>query len=152
MARGNKGVRGGFTLVETMVAVVVASLIMAIGVPRFLGMREGLKLDGAAYQLAGDLRRAQIEAVKRNRTVELLKTGASTYSIQSVPPLLDPLQPVIVFYARSFEPDVTFDAGAMSVRMASFGPPVSGAATFTINHAGRSKTTTVSANGLVTVQ
>ena len=55
MARGDNRVRSGFTLVETLMAVVVASLIMAIGVPKFLGMRDGLRLDGAAYQLAGDL-------------------------------------------------------------------------------------------------
>ena len=139
MARGNKGVRGGFTLVETLMAVVVASLIMAIGVPRFLGMRNGLRLDGAAYQLAGDLRRAQVEAIKRNRTVVVAKTSATTYSITFIG-------------NRTFEQGVAFEAGAMTVSMASFGPPVGGGATFTIGHVGRTKTVTVGANGLVTVQ
>ena len=150
MARGDNCVRAGFTLVETLMAVVVASLIMAIGVPRFLGMRDGLKLDGAAYQLAGDLRRAQVEAIKGNRTVELLKTGPSTYSIQSVPTVLVPL--LTVFNIRSFEQGVTFAAGAMTVRMASFGPPIGAPVTFTVGHAGRTKAVTVGANGLVTVQ
>jgi prepilin-type N-terminal cleavage/methylation domain-containing protein len=139
MARGNNGVRAGFTLVEALMAMVVASLLMAIGVPRFLSMREGLKLDGAAYQLAGDLRRAQVEAIKRNQTVVVAKTAASTYSITFIG-------------NRAFEQGVAFGAGAMTVSMASFGPPVGGGATFTVGHAGRTKTVTVGANGLVTVQ
>jgi hypothetical protein len=38
------------------------------------------------------------------------------------------------------------------VSLASFGPPVGGGATFTINYAGSTKTVTVGANGLVSVQ
>jgi prepilin-type N-terminal cleavage/methylation domain-containing protein len=139
MARSNTGARRGFTLVETMLVVVVASLIMAIGVPRFLGMRQGLKLDGAAYQLAGDLRRAQVEAIKRNQTVVLAKTDDSTYSITFLG-------------NRKFESGVTFGGAAMTVSMASFGPPVGGGSAFAVTYAGRTKTVTVGANGLVSVQ
>lgn len=139
MARGNTGARRGFTLVETMLVVVLASLLMALGVPRFLGMRQGMKLDAAAYQLAGDLRRAQVEAIKRNQTVVVAKTAATTYSITFIG-------------NRTFEQGVTFEAGAMTVSMASFGPPVGGGSTFTVGHAGRTKTVTVGANGLISVQ
>ncbi len=120
MARSVTNARRGFTLVETVLAVVVAGLLMGIAVPRFLAVRQGMRLDAAAYQLAGDLRRAQVEAIKRNQTVVVAKTGASTYNVGFIG-------------ARSFDPDITFDAAAMTVSMASFGPPVGG-------------------NGLVTVQ
>jgi type IV pilus assembly protein PilA len=131
--------RRGFTLIETALVIVVAGLLLAVAVPRFTAMRNGLQLDTAAYQLAGDLRRAQIEAIKRNQTITVAKTAASTYNIQLIGD-------------RTFESNVQFAAGVMTVGMASFGPPVGGGATFTLNHAGRTKTVTVGANGLVTVQ
>jgi len=139
MAGGITPRRGGFTLVETLLAVVVAGLVMAIGIPRFLGVREGMKLDAAVYQLAGDLRRAQVEAVKRNQTVVVAKLDDSTYSMTFIG-------------NRKFEPGVVFGGGAMTVSMASFGPPVGGGATFTVTYAARTKTVVVGANGLVTVQ
>jgi hypothetical protein len=45
-----------------------------------------------------------------------------------------------------------FDVAAMTVSFASFGPPIGGGTTFTLTCAGRTKTVTVGANGLVTVQ
>jgi Tfp pilus assembly protein FimT len=139
MARSNTGARLGFTLIEMLLIVVVAGLMMAMVVPRFLGVRQGMKLDAAAYQLAGDLRRAQVEAIKRNQTVVLAKATDSTYTITFVG-------------TRKFESGIIFGAGAMTVSMASFGPPVGGASAFSVTYAGRTKAVAVGANGLVTVQ
>jgi prepilin-type N-terminal cleavage/methylation domain-containing protein len=138
--------RRGFTLVEVALVVVVMGLMLAIATPRFTAMRNGLTLDAAAYQVAGDLRRAQVEAIKQNKTIQVVKTGTSTYSIQSINP------GVTVIYARSLEPGVQFDAAAMTVSFPSFGPPIGGGATFTVGYGGRTKTVTVGANGLVSVQ
>jgi prepilin-type N-terminal cleavage/methylation domain-containing protein len=137
-ARGTRS-RRGFTLVEVALVVVIAGMLLGIAAPRFTAMRNGFLIDTAAYQLAGDLRRAQVEAIKRNQTVTVAKTAASTYNITFIG-------------NRTFEPGVEFAAGAMTVSMASFGPPVGGGAVFTINGGGRTKTITVGANGLVTVQ
>jgi prepilin-type N-terminal cleavage/methylation domain-containing protein len=145
MAADRIGSRRGFTLVETALVVVIMGLLLAIAAPRFTAMRNGFLIDTAAYQLAGDLRRAQVEAIKLNKTIQVVKTGTSTYDIQSLTPA------VTVIYARSFEPGIEFDAGAMTVSFASFGPPIGGGATFTLIYAGRTKTVTVGANGLVTV-
>lgn len=129
----------GFTLVEMLTAIVVAGMLLVIALPPFRAVRRSVQLDGAAYQLAGDLRRAQTEAIKRNQSVQLLKTGASTYSIDFLG-------------SRSFDASVTFGGGsATSVRMASFGPPTTPAA-FTVSHQGQLKTVTVSAAGMVSVQ
>jgi prepilin-type N-terminal cleavage/methylation domain-containing protein len=146
MAADRIGSRRGFTLVETALVVVIMGLLLAIAAPRFTAMRNGLQLDAAAYQVAGDLRRAQVEAIKLNKTIQVVKTGTSTYDIQSLTPA------VTVIYARSLEPGVVFDVAAMTVSFASFGPPIGGGATFTLTCAGRTKTVTVGANGLVTVQ
>ena len=127
--------------------VVVAGLLLAIVAPRFTTMRAGFTIDTAAHQLAGDLRRAQVEAVKRNVTVTVAKTAATTYDITYIVGGVTQ-----TFANRTLEPGVQFDVAAMTVSFASFGPPIGGGATFTINYAGRTKTVTVGGNGLVTVQ
>jgi prepilin-type N-terminal cleavage/methylation domain-containing protein len=130
----------GFTLIEAMIVVVVAGLIMAIVLPGFHAMRQRTHLDTAAQQLVGDLRRAQVEAIKRNRSIKLTRTGASSYTIDSIG-------------NRSFDDGITFGPTSMlSVRMAAFGPPVGGGATFIVRVGGRQKTVAVSAAGLVNVQ
>jgi prepilin-type N-terminal cleavage/methylation domain-containing protein len=131
--------RQGFTLVEAVIVIVVAGLLLGIAAPRFTTMRNNLRLDTAANQLAGDLRRAQTEAIKRNQTVVVAKVNDSTYSITAIG-------------NRMFESGPRFTAAAMTVSLASFGPPVGGGSTFTINYAGRTKTVRVGANGLVSVQ
>jgi type IV fimbrial biogenesis protein FimT len=132
--------RRGFTLVEIVIVIVVAGLLMGIAAPRFTRMRNSLRLDTAARTLAADLRRAQTEAIKRNKTIVVAKVSDSTYSMTDVGNRL----------LASGGPQ--FDAAAMTVSFASFGPPVGGGATFTINYAGSTKTVTVNASGLVTVQ
>ena len=141
----------GFTMIELAIVIVMVGMLMGIALPRFAEQRRRLQLDTAAHQLAGDVRRAQVEAIKGNRTVELARTGASTYNIQSVATVLVPL--VTVFNTGSFDGNVTFAAGsAVNVRLASFGPPVTGAATFIVERGGAQKTITVTAAGLVRVQ
>jgi prepilin-type N-terminal cleavage/methylation domain-containing protein len=130
----------GFTLVEALVVVVIAGVVLAIALPRFNSVRQGIQIDGAAQQLAGDLRRAQVEAIKRNRSIELRTTGTTTYTIDSIG-------------ARSFDDGVVFGASSSSsVRMATFGPPVGGAASFTLELGARRKTIDVSAAGFVSVR
>lgn len=130
----------GFTLIETMVVVTMAGLILAIGMPRLITMRRGMQLDAAAQQLAGDLRRVQVEAVKRNRSLRFHRTGTTSYSIDSLG-------------SHSLTGDVTFALGASdSVRMASFGPPIGGGAVFPLVLGSKQKTVRVSAVGMVSVQ
>jgi prepilin-type N-terminal cleavage/methylation domain-containing protein len=140
MARVRTGVPRGFTLVEAVIAMVVVGTLMAIALPRLAAVRRGLQLDNAAYQLAGDLRRLQVEAIKRNQSLKLARTGAMTYSIDSIG-------------ARAFEGGVGFGPTSMdSVRMASFGPPITGAVIFTVRRGGVEKAVVVSAAGRISVQ
>src|SRR5918993_2836686 len=105
--------RRGFTLVEAVLVVVIAGMLLAIAAPRFTAMRNGFLIDTAAYQLAGDLRRAQVEAVKRNVTLTVAKTSSTTYSMTYN------LAGAQTMANRTFEPGVEFDAAAMTVSFAS---------------------------------
>src|SRR5918993_5829291 len=105
--------RRGFTLVEVALVVVIAGILLGIAAPRFTAMRNGYLIDTAAYQLAGDLRRAQVEAIKRNVTVTVAKTSSTTYSMTYN------LAGAQTMANRTFEPGVEFDAAAMTVSFAS---------------------------------
>ena len=130
----------GFTLIEAMIVLVVTGAILGVALPKFGAMRQGMQLDAAAQQLAGDLRRAQVEAIKRNRSIKFARTGVSSYTIDSIG-------------NRSFDGGVVFGPSSDSVRLAAFGPPVGGAgATFIVSLGGRQKAVAVSAAGLVRVQ
>ncbi len=132
--------RSGFTIVELLVVLVIASVVLAIALPRIAATRQGIQIDGAAQQLAGDLGRARVEAIKRNASIQLVRTGASSYSIDSLG-------------TRSFDGGVVFGAAsAASVRLASFGPPVAGGASFVLELGSRHKTIVLSPAGYVSVQ
>jgi prepilin-type N-terminal cleavage/methylation domain-containing protein len=139
--RSRSEVARGFTLVETLMVIVLVGMLMAIALPRFRTQRNRYWLDNAAYQLAGDLRRAQIEAIRRNQPVTLERINDSTYNVDFIGD-------------RVLRDKVRFDPGlsADSVRLATFGPPTTGARSFVVQLSGTQKTVTVSAAGLVTVQ
>lgn len=131
----------GFTLVETMMVIVVAALMMGIALPRFREQRRRYELDTAAHQLAGDLRRAQVEAIRRNQPITLERINDSTYNVDFIGD-------------RLFDGSVKFATAlsADSVRLAAFGPPTTGARSFVMERDGAQKTVTVSAAGLITIQ
>jgi type II secretion system protein H len=131
----------GFTLVETLMVIVLVGMLMAIALPRFRNQRNRYWLDTAAYQLAGDLRRAQIEAIRRNQPVTLERINDSTYNVDFIG---DRLLRDKVKFSTALSAD--------SVRLATFGPPTTGARSFVVQLSGAQKTVTVSAAGLVTVQ
>ena len=141
MVRATLSSRRGFTLVETMMVIVLAGMLLGIALPRFREQRRRYQLDAAVHQLAGDLRRAQVQAIRRNQPVTLERINDSTYNIDFIGD-------------RRIEDGVRFDPGlsADSVRLAAFGPPTTGARTFVVQRDGAQKSVTVSAAGLITVQ
>lgn len=63
-----RGARG-FTLIELMVVVALASVILALAIPSFTGMLARKRMEGAALELGTDLQYARSESVQRNAAV-----------------------------------------------------------------------------------
>lgn len=58
----------GFTLIETLIIVVIIGILSAIAAPSFLGMLNRNKVNAALVQVQGALREAQREAIRRNKS------------------------------------------------------------------------------------
>lgn len=59
--------KSGFTLIETVLALAVASLLLGIAVPRFTALKQGVTVEGAAQSIAAAHRRARAAAVLHGR-------------------------------------------------------------------------------------
>lgn len=66
----------GFTLLELMVIVAIAGIIMVVGIPSFNQSISNSRLTTNIHQLVSALNLARSEAVKRNSTVSVKKSGS----------------------------------------------------------------------------
>jgi type IV fimbrial biogenesis protein FimT len=74
----------GFTMVELMVALVVAAVLVAIAIPSFTGMLARNRLDGVFNELQTDVQLARTESVSRNLPVRVT-FGVGCYVIHTHP-------------------------------------------------------------------
>ena len=76
---GTPGRQSGVTLVEAMVAILVLSLLLGLGVPGFVTMFKNNRMVSMANELVADINLARSEAIKRNGQVGLCasSTGAA---------------------------------------------------------------------------
>ena len=58
--------QSGFTLIEALLVIVLLLIVVAIGVPSFLELRQNQQLAGVGQALASDLQLARTEAAKTN--------------------------------------------------------------------------------------
>ena len=72
---------GGFTLMELLAAIGVASILMAIAIPSFLSTLPGLRLTDAARQVATDLQQIRMKAIAQNIPYQI-SFSTSTYVLQ----------------------------------------------------------------------
>jgi type IV fimbrial biogenesis protein FimT len=76
----------GFTLVEALVALVIAGVLLCIVVPSFQNLTEGRQLEAAAAQMAADVQLARTEATARNEAVRIsfnTSGGESCYVVHT---------------------------------------------------------------------
>jgi Tfp pilus assembly protein FimT len=71
--------RPGFSLTELVVAVAVAMILMAVGLPAFVRAYHSYQLSNAAQQVAGILRQTRYEAIRLNKTVNCIIQPSGTY-------------------------------------------------------------------------
>lgn len=138
--------RSGFTMVETLIVLVLMGVLLAIAVPRTAQARRQLTIDAAVHQLHNDLSHARVEAVKRNTQVRVAKTSSTTYSVSIASPL------TIIKTGRLPE-GVQFGLTSPdTVKFAAFGPSPTGAKSYLVMYNGSSKTVRVGASGMVMSQ
>ena len=75
--RARRGI-AGFTIVELMITVAVASILLAIAVPSFNQMIVSGRLTTQANEMVGALSLARSEAIKRNANVTFCRASSDT--------------------------------------------------------------------------
>ncbi len=73
----------GFTLIEMMIVVAVLAIMAGIAIPGFMSLLPGMRLNGAARQVMGDLMAARMNAVKQNNEFKVFfnSPGTNQYKI-----------------------------------------------------------------------
>lgn len=80
--------RGGFTLVEILIAVAILGILVTLAVGNFGGMNEKYKVEAETKQLYADLMDARGRAMQRNRWY-FIQIGPSGYATYEDGPLPD---------------------------------------------------------------
>jgi prepilin-type N-terminal cleavage/methylation domain-containing protein len=131
--------RAGFSLVELLIVMAIFLILAGVAVPSLQSVSRASRIANGTHAFVGDLRLARMEAIRRNRSVEVEQTGATTYTIEYIG-------------ARSLSDGVTFTSGPALVRFAPFGPLQTGLATYTLNLDGDIRTVRLSASGNAVVE
>jgi type IV fimbrial biogenesis protein FimT len=71
----------GFTLVELMIGLAIIAILMLLAMPTLSTMRGNARIRNTAESIAHGMKLAQVEAIKRNRNVELQITPAVGWRI-----------------------------------------------------------------------
>jgi len=131
--------RAGFTLLELLIVLMISTIVIGVAVPPLSSAVKATRLETARQKFIGDMRLARTEAIRRNRTVDVTTTGASTYTIEYIG-------------TRTLEEGATFVMGPASIRFAPFGPLLTGASMYVLRLEGTNMTIRLSAAGNVSAQ
>jgi type IV fimbrial biogenesis protein FimT len=70
--------RGGFTLIELMITLVIVGVVLALGLPGIMEWMQNSQIRTAAEGIQNGLQAARTEAVRRNSAVEFILTSPAT--------------------------------------------------------------------------
>lgn len=71
--------RGGFTMVEVMIAIAIVGIVVVLAVGTFQGMNEKYRVEGETKQMFSDMMDARARAMQRNRAF-FVRINASNYT------------------------------------------------------------------------
>jgi len=77
--RDDKTHRGGFTLVEIMIAIAIVGIVVMLAVSTFQGLNEKYRVEGETKQMFADLMDARGRAMQRNRAF-FVRINANNYT------------------------------------------------------------------------
>jgi type IV fimbrial biogenesis protein FimT len=80
----------GFTMIELLIAMVIAAILIMLALPTYSEFMRNTRIRNAAESIAGGIRLAQTEAIRRNQNVEFVLNPATGWSIR------DPITPQIL--------------------------------------------------------
>ncbi len=112
----------GFSLTELVVALAVAMILMAVGLPAFLRAYHSYQLSNAATQVADMLRLARYEAIRRNTVVNCVVQNTGT-----TPPTTNVWVDSVVVNGTPdpTEKIIVLGSGGNLVNSPGFAPPIS---------------------------
>ena len=147
------GATAGFSLIEVIVVVAITAVLASIAVPNLITAKRGFDLSTAGTSAANRLGEARMEAIKRNRPVNVLVEGASRTMTLSY---TDPGPVVVTLGVEQLPAGVTLDLGGapdLTITFDALGRPLNPPQTFAINHAELDQTriVTVETTGRVTL-
>ena len=74
----------GFTMIELIVTLVVLGILVAIAIPTYNGLMPRYRLNGATRQVATDLMKARMQAVKLSTNVNVtFNSTTDSYTISN---------------------------------------------------------------------
>ncbi len=130
----------GFSLLETLAAISVASILAAIAIPHFTKLLPGIRLSSAARQIATDLQLARMRAITKHATQTVaINTSTATYTFGADTRNLSDLYPGTSIVSKSGG-DPTFTTTGTAT-----------ATTITISNNGVTKQVVVNAIGRVSI-
>ena len=140
--------RGGFTLAELLVVLVIIGIALAMAVPRLQGALQESAVQSALNRVASDVTLTRIRAVRTARRAVLVVNAAGTgYTV-----VVDPAGTPSTFKTVSFANDykgLTLSPVNDSVAFDSRGMLVQGTGTISATRQGRTESLTISGVGRV---
>jgi len=111
------GKQKGFTLVETMVVILVLGVLAAIAAPSFISMIDKQRITKAAEAIVSDLRWARGESIRRGKEIRITyTTGANwSYTVTILPSgtaiktVSSADFPAVTLSSTTFTSGITFD-------------------------------------------